>query len=852
MTRPQRAAALAVALCLAAAACTGGDGPAGEPTAADEASAAPGAGPSGAGSAIAIAPGAQVDVAQPILDAVGEWIATDSGLSDMLREEIVLDRVTRTRDVQHLRFVQQHGEVSVRGAQFIVHVRDTGEVLGASQSLVETLPGEATTEELTQAEAADIAGKAVPGTVDGEPAVAATWLETGEELRLGWEVLVTTDGPPDSFSVVVDATTGAVLTVDRLSNEGGRAASSPTTGQAPLTRGASVQVAQGDVACDAPPPPSACIFVVDPISATGNPALTPDQANATLVGVPLPNLLDPTSGDLIGRYVQIAPQVAAQYRDPDGVHGQLGRGGQDITFESAMTYYWIDYTQQIVQELGFDYHADDPVDVVPIEPQFPDNAFYIPTEDRIHMGIGTDGVNEAEDAQGIIHEYGHALLQAAVPNITSEEGGAIHEGFADLVSVLTTLEFRNGDVACLFAWAERGRCLRRIDTDLVYPDDLRFAVHEDGQIFSGAIWEVFTRVLVRDTGLAPEQCQDVAANPCDAVRDEVYATLLGGLPFLTPNLTIDDAAAAFAASDQTFFEGRNAAEIAEVLTARGLSATGTPAVQIGDLMDFEQSDSVLAIKISHTYRGDLAVTLDVIDAAGQPLCGADLVTPDPADDGDNLQGRFQLEGTDCAPFLPPGPDQVWLLTVVDTLEQDEGTLFQFSISHQGQRFVASGLPAVIPDFDQVGVTAAIGGTAPVVVTPGQPPGRPDSAGGTAAGAVTLDYAISHTYAGDLIVQLVVGDPATGEIACRVDVRQPDARDDSDDPSGSVDVSDCAGAYPPGPGQAWVLRVADVAQLDEGQVTAFRITGPDGITRSAPTPVAIPDADPRGVVLAITG
>ena len=33
-------------------------------------------------------------------------------------------------------------------------------------------------------------------------------------------------------------------------------------------------------------------------------------------------------------------------------------------------------------------------------------------------------------------------------------------------------------------------CLRRVDTDLHYPDDLADDVHDDGQIWSRALWDI--------------------------------------------------------------------------------------------------------------------------------------------------------------------------------------------------------------------------------------------------------------------------------------------------------------------------------------------------------------------------
>ncbi|MEE8600186.1 PepSY domain-containing protein [Euzebya tangerina] len=884
-----RVLALLLVLAVVAAACTGGgdepeDG--GETTSeqSDGQEQDTQAGGGAGGDAVMFAPGVDLDVEPAILDATGTWIAEESGLTDMLREELFLEQVSQTADVTHLTFVQQHDEVSVRGAQFIVHVRENGEVIGASQSLTETLPGDGVTEELTADEAFEIAEKAVPGTVVGDPTTTATWLEVGTELRLGWEVQVTTEDPPAGYAVVVDATDGQVLSVDRLSTDHSYRTPPDNGTEARDGAGHAEVAGRDEVAqaggCNAPAPPSACIFVVDPIYASGNPGISPAQANSTLVGVPLANLTNPAGGDLIGRYAQITPPSLAAYSDPDGVHGQGGRGGQDITFESGMTYYWIDYSQQIVQELGYRYHADDPVDFEPIARDFPDNAQYLFLEDLIRMGSGGDGVNEAEDAQGIIHEYGHALLQAAVPNIRTEEGIAFHEGFADLASVFTTLEFRNGDVECLFHWAEQGVCIRRVDRELVYPDDLRFEVHLDGEIFTGAVWEIFRQVLDRETGLTPNQCQDRQTNPCDAVRDQVYGTLLGSLPFLTPTLDLNDAATAFAVSDQTFYASTNADIIQQVFAARGLQASGTPMTQIDGLDDFEAADSVVGVKIQHTYRGDIELVLDVVDGQNTQLCSATLVSPDPNDSEDNITGRFGLDGTTCAEFLPPGPDSVWLLTARDFAVEDEGTLFQFSISHAGRRFLASSLPQIIPDDDPVGVTAQIGATtptpmgvdgpvasAPPVAEPTAEPAAPQDAteepvaadppagqAPPAAGQVTAQVDIQHTYVGDLSVSILVVDllSETTDILCRVDLWEPDSQNSDDDLSLTASADVCAGFYPPSATQPWVLRVIDVAAQDEGQVTGFSITGPEGTVEALVLPEDIPDDDVDGVLLPIIG
>ena len=357
-------------------------------------------------------------------------------------------------------------------------------------------------------------------------------------------------------------------------------------------------------------------------------------------------------------------------------------------------------------------------------------------------------------------------------------------------------------------------------------------------------------MLLRDTGLTPDQCQDPATNPCDAARDVVYATALGSLPFLTPQLTLQDAAVAFAASDMTFFDGANADIIAAAFDAHGLNAGGSPAVMIEGLDDSVRSESQLTLKVVHDYRGDLDIRLDVLDPSGAQLCASQLISPNPDDDGDNVTGRFQLVGSQCEPFLPPSPDQVWVLRVADTLQQDEGQLFQFVVIHEGVRFVAAGLPLPIPDADPRGVIATIGldpGAEPMV-DPDQP--APTGSGG---GQVLAGLTVTHTYIGDLRIQIGVLDPNDGSVLCRVDVLEPDPQDASADfESGDIDVSACASLFPPSPAQPWAVRVVDNAGLDTGTIDAFGLQGPAGEIFVVEGPVAIPDTDPAGALLLLEG
>ncbi|MGH3092533.1 MAG: hypothetical protein ACRDOG_09460 [Gaiellaceae bacterium] len=52
------------------------------------------------------------------------------------------------------------------------------------------------------------------------------------------------------------------------------------------------------------------------------------------------------------------------------------------------------------------------------------------------------------------------------------------------------------DAPCVADWdavsytVDEPHCLRRVDEDLRYPEDLDGRVHHDGQIWSGALWDI--------------------------------------------------------------------------------------------------------------------------------------------------------------------------------------------------------------------------------------------------------------------------------------------------------------------------------------------------------------------------
>ena len=170
----------------------------------------------------------------------------------------------------------------------------------------------------------------------------------------------------------------------------------------------------------------------------------------------------------------------------------------DDEFEQTMAYYWITEAQKYIQSLGFGSVLR-PVNMqsqkVRLNQLGYDNSFATTTP-ITELRFGKGGVDDAEDAEVILHEYGHAIHFSQNFDFGGE-GGAISEGFGDYWAVTVSDHISpTPDEPCVADWdsvsytAGVTHCLRRVDTNLHYPEDLNGEVHHDGQIWSRALWDI--------------------------------------------------------------------------------------------------------------------------------------------------------------------------------------------------------------------------------------------------------------------------------------------------------------------------------------------------------------------------
>jgi Zn-dependent metalloprotease len=212
-----------------------------------------------------------------------------------------------------------------------------------------------------------------------------------------------------------------------------------------------------------------------------------------------------------------------------------------------MGYFWVNQAQEYLQGLGFGSTLPGIVHesfTVKIDQYGGDNTYQTDKPYRIRLGKG--GVDDAEDAEVIVHEYGHAVHASQVPGYgASLDAGSIGEAFGDYLGVTVGLAAAaqygwpvKAPEACVADWdsvsytSDTPHCLRRLDTDLTV-DDREGEVHFDGQIWSAALWDIRNDYLALgkssaawDTTLIDSQFRYAPDTSFSAAAKATYATAL--------------------------------------------------------------------------------------------------------------------------------------------------------------------------------------------------------------------------------------------------------------------------------------------------------------------------------------
>jgi Zn-dependent metalloprotease len=274
--------------------------------------------------------------------------------------------------------------------------------------------------------------------------------------------------------------------------------------------------------------------------------------------------------DTAYREVDLPDVAATGYLDGPYVNTQATRRRRRVAsrqflftrtqraFKEVMAYFHIDRVQRYIQTLGLTNVNNRSISVN-IDGIRDDNSFYSPATKQLTFGTG--GIDDAEDAEIILHEYGHSIQDNQVPGFgASEEAGAMGEGFGDYLAASFFETLKPARFArCLGSWdataysPEDPPNLRRLDSTKRYPRDIVHEVHADGEIWSASLW------ALREA---------IGRTACDKL-------VLSHHFLLKRDSSFEEAALSLILADQQLFRGAHAATIRTVFVRRGILKAAT-------------------------------------------------------------------------------------------------------------------------------------------------------------------------------------------------------------------------------------------------------------------------------------
>jgi hypothetical protein len=172
-------------------------------------------------------------------------------------------------------------------------------------------------------------------------------------------------------------------------------------------------------------------------------------------------------------------------------------------FEEVETYWAVNEAAKYIHALGFENVMSYSIITNP-RVTSAKRAYFTPYDNGTgFLGFGFGGIDAAEDADVIWHEYGHAILHnQARPVYQNKEG--FGEGFADWWAAVMGLRFGDkASAACIAEWFaadipaknRMGPCLRTLDNKNHYPENVTGKqIHFAGLTIAGALWDATQQI----------------------------------------------------------------------------------------------------------------------------------------------------------------------------------------------------------------------------------------------------------------------------------------------------------------------------------------------------------------------
>ena len=274
-----------------------------------------------------------------------------------------------------------------------------------------------------------------------------------------------------------------------------------------------------------------------------NATLTADRVNVKVVATY-------TNGvyTLVNNYIKMVNLTAPNNTVPTSTTGVFNFTRNPDQFEEIGAFYHVTKMQEYIQSIGFNNLCNFQTQC-DAHGTTQDNSWFTPGPNSLTIGDGC--VDDGEDADVFIHEYGHAVSHSANNNsFSSADRGALDEAFGDYQATTYRRIMDAYDWGYVFPWDGIPACWggRRCDRTKVYPAGLVNEVHADGEIWASAMMSIWT-VLGKD------------------VTDKLQYTSLYNW---TNNMTMPNAAQLVINADNILYGGSHFSTLCAKFTQYGL------------------------------------------------------------------------------------------------------------------------------------------------------------------------------------------------------------------------------------------------------------------------------------------
>ncbi len=226
-------------------------------------------------------------------------------------------------------------------------------------------------------------------------------------------------------------------------------------------------------------------------------------------------------------------------------------------FEDVNAFYHLNERQKHIQSLGFNNLVNYQIQVDPHGINGADQSFFSLSTSPPNIQMGEGGVDDAEDADVLMHEYTHAVLESAAPGSgNGMERRNIDEGCGDYFAASYSRYLNSYKWENVFSWDGHNEFWpgRSAVSGKHYPGNLTGMLYEDADIWSSTLMEIWS----------------------DLGRDNTDKILYQSMYSYSSNMTMAQAAVLFIQADSLLNAGVNYPPVCYHFNARGFISTSCP------------------------------------------------------------------------------------------------------------------------------------------------------------------------------------------------------------------------------------------------------------------------------------